>query len=187
MIWVLVAILAVAPASPPKIAVPAPPPKTAPAPQPKTAPQQPLDKIADLMTGAGNLLGTGVSDKRVTDQQAKAISLLDQLIASTEKQEKKAGKQQQQRGRQQARAQAAKKGIGQGDPTAPATESVLPSQAKGDSKPVLRMQAKPGEAWGSMPSADRDRILQAIKKHYPSRYRDLVEQYFRQMNRRSTR
>lgn len=185
MIWVLVAILAVAPVPPPKIAVvPAPPPKTAPV--PKTAPQQPLEKIADLMTGAGNLLGTGVSDKRVTDQQAKAVGLLDQLIASTEKQERKAGKQQQ-RGRQQARAQAAKKGVGQGDPTAPAAESVLPSQAKGDSKPVLRTQAKPGEAWGSMPTADRDRILQAIKKHYPSRYRDLVEQYFRQMNRRSTR
>lgn len=164
MIWVLAAILAAAPV-----------------PQPKAA----LEKVADLMTDAGHLLEGGVSDKRVTDRQAKAVGILNQLIAAAEKREREAGRRQMEQ--QMARTQAGQKGVRQGDPTAPAARSVLPSQAKGDSKPVLRTQARPGEAWGAMPLVERDRILQAIKKSFPSRYRDLVEQYFRQMNRKSTR
>ena len=164
MIWVLAAILAAAPV-----------------PQPKAASRQPLERVADLMTDAGRLLEGGVSDKRVTDTQAKVVSLLNKLIADAEKREREAGRRQMEQ--QMARIQAGQKGVGQGDPTAPAARSVLPSQVKGDSKPVLRMQARPGEAWGAMPPAERDRILQAIKKSFPSRYRNLVEQYFTQMNR----
>lgn len=163
MIWVLAAILAAAPA-----------------PQPKAAPRQPLEMVADLMTDAGHLLEGGVSDKRVTDKQAKAVGLLNQLIAVAEKQEREAERRQMEQ--RMARSKTGQKGVGQGDPTAPAARSVLPSQAKGDSKPVLRTQARPGEAWGAMPPVERDRILQAIKKSFPLRYRDLVEQYFRQMN-----
>jgi hypothetical protein len=32
-----------------------------------------------------------------------------------------------------------------------------------------------------MPQADRDRILQSVTKNFPTRYRDLVEQYYKQL------
>ena len=72
MIWVLVAILAAAP-----------------------TPKRPMEEVADLMAAAGRLLENGVSDERVTDKQAKAVAILDRLIASAEERERKAAKEQQ--------------------------------------------------------------------------------------------
>lgn len=163
MIWVLVAILAAAP-----------------------TPKRPMEEVADLMAAAGRLLENGVSDERVTDKQAKAVAILDRLIASAEERERKAAKEQQMEqrtARMQMRLQG-QPGKPQGNPTAPAARSVLPPKGKGD-RTVLRRRVSPGEAWGGMPPAERDRILQAIKKTFPSRYRDLVEQYFKQLDRKS--
>lgn len=161
MICVLVAILAAAP-----------------------TPKQPMEEVADLMAAAGRLLKNGVSDRRVTDKQSEAVGILNQLIASAEEQEKKSKKQQVEQ--RMVRMQASTQGRPQGDPTAPAARSVLP-KGKGNRKTVLRKKVHPGEAWGSMPPAERDRILQAVTKNFPSRYRDLVEQYFKQLSRKSTR
>lgn len=164
MIWVLVAILAAAP-----------------------TPKRPMEEVADLMAVAGRLLKSGVSDERVTDRQAKAVTILNQLIASAEEQERKAKKEQQmeQRMARMRMRMQGRPGETQSDPTAPAARSVLPPKGKGSRKTVLRRRISPGEAWGSMPPAERDRILQAVTKNFPSRYRDLVEQYFKQLSRKS--
>jgi hypothetical protein len=37
----------------------------------------------------------------------------------------------------------------------------------------------PGEAWGSMPDAEREKILQVLRDSFPGRYRALVEQYYK--------
>ena len=42
-------------------------------------------------------------------------------------------------------------------------------------------RANPGEMWGSMPPAERERILQALRESFPSRYRQLVEQYYEEL------
>ena len=41
--------------------------------------------------------------------------------------------------------------------------------------------AKPGEEWGKMRPEDREKILQSLRRSFPSRYRDLVEQYYKQL------
>ena len=33
--------------------------------------------------------------------------------------------------------------------------------------------------WGKLPDAERDKILQSLRDRFPSRYRELVEQYYR--------
>ena len=42
-------------------------------------------------------------------------------------------------------------------------------------------QANPGDAWGAMPPAEREQILQALRDNFPRRYRKLVEQYYEEL------
>lgn len=43
------------------------------------------------------------------------------------------------------------------------------------------MSARPGQAWGAMKPAERERIIQLLKDRFPDRYRRLVEQYYREL------
>ncbi len=39
-------------------------------------------------------------------------------------------------------------------------------------------RAAPGDVWGQMKPQERARILQVLQENFPSRYRELVEQYY---------
>jgi hypothetical protein len=129
------------------------------------------------MVYAGRRLNRGLADQPVRQSQKRAVDLLNQLVEEAEQREKQ---QQQQSGS----PSGGKGGSGQrmgNAPISPARQSMLPggSGAKGelDSRPAVR----PGEMWGQMRPEDRQRILQSLREGFPSRYRQLVEQYYRQL------
>ncbi|MBN1491871.1 MAG: hypothetical protein JXA69_18310 [Phycisphaerae bacterium] len=138
-----------------------------------------LGDVADLMGYAGRQLNAGLFDRPVTEAQTRAIELLDALIEATEAQEQQAAAQQSvPDGQQQDSSNRAAEA-----PSKPAEQSTLPQGAR-DGGPLRPSPvARPGEAWGAMPARQREQILQSLRENYPSRYRDLVEQYYRQLGR----
>ncbi len=135
-----------------------------------------LGEVSDLMIYAGRRLGRGLADQPVRDSQKRAIELLDQLIEEAEQREKQ----------QQSSAQAGGQGGGSGrrmgnTPLSPARQSMLPTGPGRKGELDSRPAARPGEMWGRMRPEERQRILQSIRESFPSRYRQLVEQYYRQL------
>ena len=142
-----------------------------------------ISDVADLMAYAGRRLGHGTSNKAVTSKQAKAVALLDALIKTAEDKECKSGSCKKCGGKSKGCKACGGPPSGNQQPSSPANQSKLPGG--GSKTGQLRATvARPGEAWGQMPESERDRILQAVKKNFPARYRELVEQYYKQLARK---
>ncbi len=139
-----------------------------------------LGDVADLMAYAGRRLGHHVADDSVTDKQARAVALLDALIKECEDKECKGGQCKSCKGKGCKKCGGSGKASGNNIPSSPARESTLPG-GKARIGELRRTVARPGEEWGKMPEAERERVLQAIQKHFPTRYRELVEQYYKQL------
>lgn len=135
-----------------------------------------LDEVATVMQYVADRLRTVDTTERVTKRQQDVLALLDKLIQEEEQKEQS---QKGQGGQRQARRD---KGNQQNGPqTTPKEDSDAPEG--GDASMDLHSvpKATPGEAWGQLPPAERERILQSIKERFPSRYRQLVEQYYRSL------
>ena len=108
-------------------------------------------------------------------RQDEAVKLLDQLIKKAQDKEKKQGGSGRRGGKGQ--------GQGRGDPNSPANDPRRDSEAPagagriGDLRPTEKVD--PGEMWGKLPPAEREKLLQSLRERFPSRYRELVEQYYR--------
>lgn len=150
-----------------------------------------LGDVSDLMGYAGRQLRHVRAGEVVQARQERAVELLSKLIEDAE-----------QREQQQQQQQACKKCGGKGCPDCPqgglpqgnqqqpqrgAERSVLPpGQGRvGDLRHSSR--ARPGEQWGQMRPEEREQVLQSLRQNYPSRYRQLVEQYYRQLSREDDR
>lgn len=152
-----------------------------------------LGDVSDLMGYAGRQLRHVRAGEVVQARQERAVELLSQLIEDAEQRE-----QQQQQQQQQACKKCGGKGcpdcqpggLPQGNQQQPqrgAERSVLPpGQGRvGDLRQSSR--ARPGEQWGQMRPEEREQVLQSLRQNYPSRYRQLVEQYYRQLSREDDR
>lgn len=134
-----------------------------------------LGDVRDLLNYARRKIGNGLTDDPVLDRQDEAIALLDVLIEEAEEQEKsQCGGGDGDGG--------GKKGGGAGGnkPSGGAKRSTMPS-GSGRVGELRRTRAKPGEMWGKMPPKQREQILQALQKEFPSQYRELLEQYYTQL------
>jgi tetratricopeptide (TPR) repeat protein len=133
-----------------------------------------ISDVNDLMVFAGRRLSHGDSGERVQDRQARAVELLKKLIEEAEQRE-----QQQSSGG----GGGSSGGRGsQNQPNSPMQQSQLPggsARDTGNRRPARI--ARPGEAWGMMPPAEREKVLQALRESFPSRYRQLVEQYYEEL------
>jgi hypothetical protein len=129
-----------------------------------------IGEVVDLMGFCERRLQHADSGSAVQTRQARVIELLDRLIEQAEQSE-----------------QASTGGSGSGgnseSPKNPMQESQLPGGRPPESPLGPQRRANPGEAWGDMPPAERERILQALRESFPSRYRQLVEQYYEQLAR----
>lgn len=133
-----------------------------------------LGDVRDLLSYARRKLGHGATDDDVLNRQDEAIELLDILIEEAEDQEKQGGGGDGEGG-----------GQGGGDsggnqPSGGARRSTLP-QGEGRIGELRKTRAKPGEMWGKMPPKEREQILQTLQKQFPSQYRELLEQYYKQL------
>jgi len=141
---------------------------------------QRLGDVRDLMDYARRELSLGKSDGDVREKQRKAVDLLNALIAEAEEREK-----QQNQGKSSSKS-GSKKGTPRGaNPgNQHAQRSMLPpGEANGPGELGEAKRVRPGEAWGKMQPNEREALLQALQKQFPSQYRDLVEQYYRQLSK----
>jgi len=156
-------------------------PTTRPA-APASQPSEMLRAVSDLMSQAGQRLGAGKPDTITQKAQIEAVALLDRLIEQAEQQE-----QQQQQSQCKAcggkgcrlckktMVGAARK------PSSPARQSTVSPGPGGEGELHPASMARPGEAWGNMRPEEREKILQSLGKDFPSQYRQLVEQYYKQL------
>jgi hypothetical protein len=132
-----------------------------------------IGEVADLMSFSELRLAARDPGERTRAAQERAIELLEGLIEEVENQEQQAqssNSQQSQRNRQQSQPQP--------QPQDPADQSQLSRGEPQDGAKQAGRVINPGDAWGAMPAAEREKILQVLRDRFPGRYRALVEQYY---------
>ena len=135
-----------------------------------------IGEVVDLMGYAGRRLTRHDSGERVRTRQKRVIEILDRLIKEAEEQERSnSSSGSGGRNAQGSESQA---------PSSPMEESILPGGSAQKGRLQARRRANPGETWGAMPPAQRERILQALRDSFPSRYRQLVEQYYEELGKK---
>ncbi|MCH8053859.1 MAG: hypothetical protein IH895_07340 [Planctomycetes bacterium] len=138
-------------------------------------PRKDLGQVAHLMAEAGLWLTEGETGIDPQIQQAKALMILEEMIRNAQQQERQ--QQQQRQGQGQPSAQQAQ------TPQRPAEQSALPQGKATQGQLHSAPRAAPGEVWGSMKPQQRARILQVLQENFPNRYRQLVEQYYKELAR----
>jgi hypothetical protein len=124
-----------------------------------------LDHIARRMDDVRRRLGLGRGDQKVRNVEDGVIKSLDKLIKDLEDQQRR---QQQQ----------ASSGSGS-QPSQPAPDSrILELKGPGE---VAKKNIGDKDGWGNLPPKQREDDMQQIGREFPSHYRDVVEQYFRNL------
>ena len=122
-----------------------------------------LDEIARLMQDASRHQSLSRSGSHVIEIEESVLAKLDKLIEEAEKQQ-----QQQQ---QQSTSQAA--------PSKPMDRSrTMPGRGDGE---VTDRQNGEGGAWGNLPPRERAAALMEMTRDLPPHYREVIEEYFRQL------
>lgn len=115
-------------------------------------------------------------DKPAEDNQEKVVSILNKLIKEAEQQE------QNQRNKNKNKN---KNGSGKnGDsPDTPMDQSEAPEgESKiGQLKKISRGNRE--DEWGKDREKEREKIMNALKEKFPERYRELIEQYYKGLNK----
>ncbi len=120
--------------------------------------------ISRKMDDIRRRLGKGRTDDGTQDAEDGVMKSLDKLIEKIEQKMK----QQQESG--EGEGQQANK---------PADDSrILKQKGPGN---IDRKEFNPGENWGDLPPKEREEALLRIEKEFPAHYRDIIEQFFREM------
>jgi len=127
-----------------------------------------LDHIGRRMSDVKRRLQIGQANEKTTKIEEAIIASLDKLI-------KEAEEQQQQMQQQQAVQ----------SPPPPSSKPMEESRIavlKGPGKVDPRKLGEDTQ-WGSLEPQERERIMQQLGRDFPSHYREVVEEYFRQLAR----
>ncbi len=138
-----------------------------------------LGDVRDLLACAHRKIKNENTGESVKARQEEAIVLLDALIKAIEEKEKQS-KCGGKKGDGKKDGGCDKPGGGGGPPDQGAKQSTLPG-GEGDVGRLRKARAAPGEVWGKMPPKEREQVLQALQRQFPSRYRELLEQYYEQL------
>jgi len=122
------------------------------------------ENIAKKMEDVQRRLGQGNTGEKVQEVEKDVLDSLEKLIEKLEEQQKQ--------------GQSGQQG-GQGNNPAD-TERILRQKGPGN---ILERNIGTQSGWGELPAKQREAALMQIEKEFPSHYRDIIEQYFRQMAR----
>ncbi|MDR2755700.1 MAG: hypothetical protein LBC20_08345 [Planctomycetaceae bacterium] len=123
------------------------------------------EKISRKMNDVRRRLGKGRTDEGTQDAENDVLKSLDQLIEKIEEQAQKQGQNSESDQGQQANK--------------PAEDSrILKQKAPGN---IDRRDFNLEGQWGDLPPHEREEALLRIEKSFPAHYRDIIEQYFREM------
>lgn len=121
--------------------------------------------LARPMSDIRRRLALGRSGEPAQRLQREVLQRLDELIEEAETQR-----------RQQSRRFASRP---QQAPAQPMQDS-LPAEMKAPGR-VDRRRFAAGDAWGSLPPRERQRVTQQITRDFPAYYREMIEAYFRSL------
>ena len=129
----------------------------------RNAREEDAEKIARQMNDIRRRLGQGRTDDETQETEGDVLKSLEKLIEQLEQQQQR----QSQRGNEGQQSNN------------PAEDSErLTGKGSGN---VDRRDFAPGDNWGDLPSKEREEALLKIEKEFPAFYRDVIEQYFREM------
>ncbi len=131
-----------------------------------------IGEVADLMSFSHKRLAAADTGEQTRNAQNRVIELLETLIEETEKQEQQQSSSSSQQSDPQNNPQQ------QNPSETPPEDSQAPKGGSQLTNKKAGRRVTPGDAWGSMPQADRDKVLQVLRDRFPGRYRALVEQYY---------
>ena len=131
----------------------------------KQSQEEETETISRQMNDVRRRLGQGRTDDDTQDAEEDVLQALENLIERIEQQAKQQRQQDQDGEGQQSNH--------------PAEESRLLTQ-KGPGN-IDRRDFQQGDNWGDLPPKDREEALLKIEKEFPPYYRDIIEQYFREM------
>lgn len=135
-----------------------------------------LDEVSHMMDYAARRIVVRDTGARVRETQDRAVDLLDRLIAEEEQKEGScgggSGKSASGGGRKRQASQS---------PRSPAERSEVQPGAGSVGELHGAPRAEPEQTWGNLPPSEREKILQSLRERFPSRYRHLVEQYYRSL------
>ncbi len=122
-----------------------------------------LDHIARRMNDIRRRLDLGRAGAKVRKQEDGVIESLDKMI-------KKLEEQQQQQAASTANTMR---------PSNPAQDSRI-MEGKGPGE-VTKKKIGSSSGWGDLPPKEREEAMQQIGRDLPAHYRDVIEQYFREL------
>jgi len=123
-----------------------------------------LDHVARRMNDVRRRLEIGRAGKQVQVIENGVVETLDRIIKKLEQQQ-----QQQQGGKAGGSQQSSK----------PMQDSRLPSMRA--PMKVENRDIGNQSGWGELPAKEREQALQQIGRDFPAHYRELIEQYFREL------
>ncbi|MFH1745626.1 MAG: hypothetical protein ABIG44_01145 [Planctomycetota bacterium] len=130
-----------------------------------------LEEVARVMNYTAARLEAADDTPRVRQRQEQVVAMLDKLI-----------EQAQQREQRQQSSNQGRSGAAPRQPRSGAQDSVLPAEGSAQiGEQHAAPPADPGEMWGRLPPLEREKILNSLRERFPTRYRQLVEQYYRSL------
>lgn len=144
-----------------------------------------IGAVAELMGYAERKLLLCSAGESTQARQAEAVALLDKLIAEAEECEKCSSKKETQCQKCGGKGCKACSGKGASNALQPKSPAKRSQVTRGATKigPLKTVIARPAEQWGQMRAEQRERILQSLRGEFPSRYRELVKQYFQTLSK----
>jgi hypothetical protein len=126
-------------------------------------------RISKQMDQVRRRLGKGKTDEDTQQAEKDVMKNIDKLIEKVEKQLHQEEQQENAEGEQQQGQQTNR----------PADDSKrIQQKAPGN---VDRRDFEKDSDWGNLPPKEREEALLKIEKEFPAHYRDIIEQYFREM------
>ena len=127
--------------------------------------EEETESIARQMDDVRRRLGQGRTDEDTQNAEEDVIQSLENLIERLGEQAQARRIQREARGQQ---------------PGEPPEENTQRAEIRGPGS-VERREFFIGDSWGELPPRDREDALLRIEREFPPHYRDIIEQYFREM------
>ncbi len=122
-----------------------------------------LDDISRRMKDIKQRLSQGRAGEHVQEKEDEVIRMLDKLIKEEE----------------QKQSQGSAVAFGGGQAPVPMQDS-LPTGGKGPGEVQKRDLGKSAN-WGDLPPKEREEAMQQIGRDFPAHYREVIEEYFREL------
>lgn len=138
-----------------------------------------MGNIERLMDNSGRRLDLARPGEKTQDIQKKIVFRLDELIKEMESQCKGG---QCNGGNCPGGGKPGNKAGGALNPSSPAPDSVA-KNVTGAGKVDDKKLREVAEQWGSLPAAKRDAVVQEITRDLPAKYKPMIDEYFKALNR----